>query len=98
MLTLPPPSQLPLLCRLLEVAEGMCHLHESNILHGDLKGSNVLLASSRSAPFGFAAKLSDFGMSRTLAEGRTHRSTRTMGTVTHISPEQLRSGKMSMAG
>jgi hypothetical protein len=47
------------------------------------QASNVLLAADPDAPFGVAARLSDFGLSRALAAGQTHASTRTVGTVTH---------------
>lgn len=36
------------------------HLHQRDIVHGDMKSLNVLLASS-SNRYGFVAKLSDFG-------------------------------------
>lgn len=29
-----------------EIADALCYLHEANILHGDLTGNNILLASS----------------------------------------------------
>lgn len=74
-----PLLQLPLLYRLADVAEGMRHLHSRGILHGDLKSSNVLLATQSGAPFGQVAKVSDFGLSRALMDGQTHRSTRTLG-------------------
>lgn len=38
--------------------QGMCHLHASQIVHGDLKPQNVLLKSSRSDRRGFIAKVS----------------------------------------
>lgn len=46
----------------------------------------------------WVAKVADFGLSRALREGETHRSTRTVGTLTHMSPELLRAGKMMPAG
>ena len=86
-----------LLARLSDVAAGMAYLHGRSVLHGDLKAANCLLASAPSAPFGAAAKVSDFGLSRALNPGATHRSTRTCGTVTHQAPELLRLGKLSAA-
>lgn len=76
----------------------MQYLHSRNVLHGDLKMANVLLNKHTGAPYGQIAKISDFGLSRALQTGETHRSTRTMGTVTHMAPELLRAGKMSAAG
>ena len=46
----------------------------------------MLLQSRASAPFGTVCKVSDFGLSRVLNAGATHRSTRTFGTLTHTSP------------
>ncbi|GLI71722.1 hypothetical protein VaNZ11_017028 [Volvox africanus] len=66
---------LALLRTALEVAQGMCHLHSLDIVHGDLKPSNVLLQSIATVaprsgtcrPWeqdlrGFAAKVADFGL------------------------------------
>ncbi|GLI62762.1 hypothetical protein VaNZ11_005504 [Volvox africanus] len=44
------------------------------------------------------AKVADFGLSRCLQEGQTHHSTKTVGTVTHMPPELLRSGKLTLGG
>jgi hypothetical protein len=74
--------QLRLLFRLREVAEGMLHLHQrAAVVHGDLKSANVLLTVDPVAPYGRTAKITDFGLSRALACGQTHRSTHTLGTV-----------------
>lgn len=43
-----------------EIAKGLQYLHGRNIIHGDLKGSNVLVDDNG------AARLADFGLSRTL--------------------------------
>ncbi|KXZ46367.1 hypothetical protein GPECTOR_44g44 [Gonium pectorale] len=67
---------LALLRTALEVAQGMCHLHSLDIVHGDLKPNNVLLQSntvSLSRPTsmghpweqdlrGYSAKVADFGL------------------------------------
>ena len=92
------PDMARALARLRDVAAGMAYLHSRNTLHGDLKAANVLLATCPGAPFGLVAKVADFGLSRTLKVGQTHRSTRTVGTVTHMPPELLRLGKLSPAG
>ncbi len=41
------------------------------------------------------SKVSDFGLSLALAEGQTHKSTRALGTVTHMAPEMLRTGRLA---
>jgi hypothetical protein len=43
------------------------------------------------------AKVSDFGVSAQLLDGATHRSTTSLGTITHMAPEVLRSGRLSKA-
>eukprot|EP00877_Chromochloris_zofingiensis_P009686 jgi/Chrzof1/4971/Cz15g06230.t1 len=90
-------SLLPLIHRLRDIAAAMAYLHSCNIIHCDLKTPNVLLATDADAPYGQTAKVTDFGLSRALQIGQTHRSTRTLGTVTHMAPELLRSGKLSAA-
>lgn len=46
-----------ILATALELAEGMEHLHEQGILHGDLSPGNVLLADAPNAPHGFTVKV-----------------------------------------
>ena len=41
------------------------------------------------------AKVSDFGLSRVMADGATHLSTHTVGTITHQAPELIRTGRLS---
>jgi serine/threonine protein kinase len=86
-----------LLAHLLDVARGMAYVHSQGICHGDLKAANVLLARDPSAPHGCTAKVADFGLSRALAMGASHLSTRTYGTVTHMAPELLSSGHLRQA-
>ncbi|GMF41269.1 unnamed protein product [Phytophthora fragariaefolia] len=43
--------------RLLQAALGLQHLHNNNIVHGDLKGNNILVCD------GGATKIADFGLS-----------------------------------
>jgi serine/threonine protein kinase len=45
------------LVRLRDVASGLAYLHSRNVLHGDLKAANVLLATSLTGPFGLVAKV-----------------------------------------
>eukprot|EP00775_Hariotina_reticulata_P005704 gene5704-5944_t len=86
-----------LLSRLLDAANGMTYLHSKGVLHGDLKAGNVLLYNTMHGAYGQVAKISDFGLAATLMDGATHRSTASMGTITHMAPEVLRSGHMSAA-
>ncbi|KAF8624171.1 hypothetical protein AX14_011819 [Amanita brunnescens Koide BX004] len=43
---------------MLEVAEGVQYLHSEGIVHGDIKGDNILLDSN------FRCKIADFGFTR----------------------------------
>lgn len=45
----------------LDIVRGMAYLQNRNIIHGDLKSSNVLLTGSLHEPKGFTAKVADFG-------------------------------------
>jgi len=42
----------------LGTARGLCHLHANNIIHGDIKGPNILLDKH------FEPKIGDFGLAR----------------------------------
>ncbi len=80
-----------------DIAAGMDYLHTVGVLHGDLKGANVLLKSTATDPRGFMCKLADFGLSRVLDVDMTHISTHTYGTISYMPPELLSQGKMTRA-
>eukprot|EP00878_Enallax_costatus_P021947 GHUV01023262.1.p1 GENE.GHUV01023262.1~~GHUV01023262.1.p1 ORF type:complete len:315 (+),score=85.65 GHUV01023262.1:600-1544(+) len=86
-----------LLRRAADVASGLAYLHSRSVCHGDMKWENVLLKSEPQDPDGFKAKIADFGLSRALAYGQSHLSTRRHGTVTHMPPEMLVAGKLTPA-
>ncbi|KAF9254230.1 kinase-like protein [Marasmius fiardii PR-910] len=70
-----------------DVASGLSHLHEANIVHGDLKGENVLIAPDLRACIG------DFGLSRvSTTQTLLTETTRAKGTTRWLSPELLRPG------
>eukprot|EP00775_Hariotina_reticulata_P012508 gene12508-12642_t len=80
-----------------DVVRGLEYLHEKNIVHGDLNARNVLVACNPKAVCGVSAKLADLGLSRTIKQHATHHTTCTVGTMSHMSPELLRYGRMSTA-
>ncbi|KAK1216574.1 hypothetical protein PQX77_020790 [Marasmius sp. AFHP31] len=69
-----------------DVAAGLSYLHGEEIVHGDLKGVNVLIKADGSACIG------DFGLSRVAENHTTQHSTSTThpkGTMRWLSPELL---------
>ncbi|KAF9450092.1 kinase-like protein [Macrolepiota fuliginosa MF-IS2] len=75
-----------------DVAHGLTHLHYKNIIHGDLKGPNVLISSSG------RACLADFGLAYMSAPGilewtSVRSSTHGCGTVRWNAPELIESDK-----
>ncbi|GJE97056.1 tyrosine kinase domain-containing protein [Phanerochaete sordida] len=62
-------------------AEGMIHLHENNVVHGNLKGSNILIADDG------RALVSDFFLSKILVETEKELSLAAQ-TVTRAPPQR----------
>lgn len=63
---------------------GLAYLHRNNVIHGDLKPTNVLLDDS------FNAVLTDFGLSRVLeASGFTTTDIRAIGTFRYMARELM---------
>lgn len=65
-------------------ARGLAYLHtacDPNIIHRDVKSSNILLDGS------FEAHLADFGLSRLICPYDTHVTTDLVGTLGYIPPE-----------
>ncbi|WIA13815.1 hypothetical protein OEZ85_007362 [Tetradesmus obliquus] len=78
-----------------DVAAGMEFLHSKNIVHSDLNANNVLVSSCEASPNGLVAKLADLGLSRVINQHRTHRTTHTFGTLSHMPPCLLREGRLT---
>lgn len=75
-----------------EVGRALSVLHENNLLHLDLKPSNILIRSIK--PFNLV--LIDFGISTLLASDMSKKFTRTRGTPMYQSPESW-AGSMNRA-
>ncbi|XP_044960133.1 probable serine/threonine-protein kinase PBL17 [Hordeum vulgare subsp. vulgare] len=76
----------------LDVARGLAFLHgaERPIIYRDFKTSNILLDAD------FSAKLSDFGLAKEgPVGGKTHVSTRVMGTYGYAAPEYMATGHLT---
>ena len=73
-----------------DVARGLAFLHSRDVIFRDLKSSNVLLDTDH------RAKLSDFGLARAgPTGGKTHVSTRVIGTRGYAAPEYVATGHLS---
>ncbi|MEP6960551.1 MAG: serine/threonine-protein kinase [Acidobacteriota bacterium] len=70
-----------------QICRGLEAAHAAGVLHGDLKGSNVMLVERDGAT---QAVLMDFGLARTFEEGaRAGFSTAVFGTPGYMAPEAL---------
>ncbi|KAK9835662.1 hypothetical protein WJX74_005248 [Apatococcus lobatus] len=78
-----------------QMADALAYVHSKGIVHGDLKGGNVLLSSSSKVPGGVAVKLADFGLSRICTSKNI--DTKSTGTITHAAPERMTDGLLSKA-
>lgn len=73
-----------------DIAAGVKHAHDNNVIHRDLSARNVLYYTDASGAHYMA--VADFGLGRQLDSGST-RLTRTLehlGTVAYVAPEQIR--------
>ncbi|KAJ6504018.1 kinase-like domain-containing protein [Mycena vulgaris] len=70
---------------LLETAEGLKYLHSMNIVHGDLRGNNILISDD------FSVCLSDFGLANIICDTQTAPATSTShaGSTRWFAPELI---------
>ncbi|KAK7400292.1 hypothetical protein VNO78_11496 [Psophocarpus tetragonolobus] len=88
-----PPLEWPKRKRIaLGAAKGLAYLHDHcdpKIIHRDVKAANILLDED------FEAVVGDFGLAKLLDYKDTHVTTALCGTIGHIAPEYISSGKFS---
>lgn len=71
-------------------ASGLSYLHSKNVIHRDLKASNVLLSED------MTAMLTDFGLAKSGPTGNcTHVSTCVKGTIGYLDPAYLLTGRLT---
>ncbi|EFJ42183.1 hypothetical protein VOLCADRAFT_107375 [Volvox carteri f. nagariensis] len=80
-----------------DIAKAMLHLHLNDVLHSDLKATNVMLKSTGGSESGrgVIAKVADFGLSVRLDPTATHMSHAFQGSLTHMAPEVMLQGHIS---
>ncbi|XP_042419294.1 probable receptor-like protein kinase At2g42960 isoform X4 [Zingiber officinale] len=77
---------------LLGTAKALAYLHEAiepKVVHRDIKSSNILIDDE------FNAKVSDFGLAKLLGAGKSHITTRVMGTFGYVAPEYANTGLLN---
>ncbi|KAJ0980529.1 hypothetical protein J5N97_008784 [Dioscorea zingiberensis] len=77
---------------LIGTAKALAYLHESiepKVVHRDIKSSNILIDDD------FNAKVSDFGLAKLLGAGKSHITTRVMGTFGYVAPEYANTGLLN---
>ena len=67
-----------------QIAEGLLAAHGKGIVHRDIKSDNIMLAGDG------RVKIMDFGLAKLLSAGMVERSRSTAGTLSYISPEQIK--------
>jgi len=67
-----------------EAASALKYLHDSDIIHRDIKTNNILLDTH------FRVKVADFGLSLLFPNDHSHVSTAPQGTMGYLDPEYIR--------
>ena len=66
----------------IQIADGLEEAQEKNIVHRDIKSSNIMVTSKNQT------KIMDFGLAKIVSESQLTETAAIMGTVAYMSPEQ----------
>ena len=72
------------------IVRGVCAAHARGVVHRDLKPANVLLAPTSE---GLIAKVTDFGLVKSLGGAGSTQTGMALGTPEYMSPEQIRDAR-----
>lgn len=90
--TFPDENQLSKVVR--DILSGLDYLHQNGVIHRDIKPQNILLERHNNQQF--TAKITDFGLAKNLESSSL--SSKLMGTMEYMSPEQFDTNKFGIDG
>jgi Leucine-rich repeat (LRR) protein len=86
----------------IEVAYALAYAHSQSLVHRDIKPSNIMLVDNASGKKGYAVKIVDFGLAKTIKEKKAdvgpgtspETDLLTVGSPPYMSPEQFRNSEV----
>ena len=75
-----------------QVGRGLAYAHKKNVIHRDLKPANLMMVDSPGEEIteNDVIKITDFGISRVVADSTLRQTGKRSGTLPYMSPEQFR--------